>query len=700
MSDYYRTETIEEPHRHRSHRHRHRAEPETSYRQSTYVERTASPPRSTRQMALIRREDSEESVEEIPRDFPPSAGYSARDRYRPEARRRASSLGRDRAYGASDGGYSGYIDPRSSEGALIDSRGGRATDRDSKPRRGRSLSRKREAAAAAVGAGVLVGGKELWDRRDGGKHRTRSKSRVAQAALGVAGAVAGDLAARQWAARQEREGGGSRRASKYETVGPDGYPISDYEDDKPKLSRRKSITQVAERAVAALGLGGALKELRGGGGGSHHDRDDRDYRGSHRGRRGSSSDSGYSRRSRSVGRDTSKRMQQAAQAALTAAAAEAWRVRKEPGGYFQGEKAKRILTAAAGAGGIDALIDKDPDRHEGSNIGKGAIGGMLLNRFVNGSREDDFGSGSRRARSYSRNRSRSRGGGSSNILKDLGVAGLAAGAAKKFLDSRKQAKSRERRYSSSSDSRSPPRPRRSRSVNAYIDRGFKKMGLGEADAARRAREEEKYGGGRGGSGRDAGASRDLTQPRGGAVATGGRRGSVSSSSSSEFSLEDEERNRRKMRGKEMLTAGLASIATVHAAHGVYQSFEARDKRRKAVLEGKMSAAEARKKKSAATAKDAFAIGIAALGVQGAVAEWKEMTAQQKEYKELKQKIDRHRRKTLVRQQSGYGSTDRWRHSAPNLNEPAYGGGGGGSGPVYQDGNPYATRDSRDDRRRR
>ena len=79
-----------------------------------------------------------------------------------------------------------------------------------------------------------------------------------------------------------------------------------------------------------------------------------------------------------------------------------------------------------------------------------------------------------------------------------------------------------------------------------------------------------------------------------------------------------------MKGKELLTAGLATIATIHAAHGVYSSMEAHEKRHKMVAEGEMSPEEARKKQTKAWVQDAAAVGIAALGIKGAFSEWKEM----------------------------------------------------------------------------
>ena len=79
-----------------------------------------------------------------------------------------------------------------------------------------------------------------------------------------------------------------------------------------------------------------------------------------------------------------------------------------------------------------------------------------------------------------------------------------------------------------------------------------------------------------------------------------------------------------MKGKEYLTAGLAAVATIHAAHGVYSSMEARDKRHMEVMKGEISPEEARKKKNKARLQDAAAIGIAALGIKGAYSEWQEV----------------------------------------------------------------------------
>lgn len=134
----------------------------------------------------------------------------------------------------------------------------------------------------------------------------------------------------------------------------------------------------------------------------------------------------------------------------------------------------------------------------------------------------------------------------------------------------------------------------------------------------------------------------------GAIATqrgGGRRDSSSDSESTD----DMEAKRKKLRGKELLTAGLATVATIHAAHGVYTSMEASEKRRKLVAEGEMSPEEARKRKSKNMLQDAAAVGIAALGIKSAFSEWKEMNEQRHSVKELEQRR-RKRRKQRERRE--------------------------------------------------
>jgi hypothetical protein len=151
-----------------------------------------------------------------------------------------------------------------------------------------------------------------------------------------------------------------------------------------------------------------------------------------------------------------------------------------------------------------------------------------------------------------------------------------------------------------------------------------------------------------------------------------------------------EQKRKKLRGKELLTAGLATVATIHAAHGVYSSMVASENRRKLVAEGEMSAEEARKRKSKNMLQDAAAVGIAALGIKSAFSEWKEMNEQRHSVKELEQRRRkrrkaRERREKEARQNAlgGGGMANPYAYPVPVASN-SYG------GPTYADANPYGA----------
>ena len=167
-----------------------------------------------------------------------------------------------------------------------------------------------------------------------------------------------------------------------------------------------------------------------------------------------------------------------------------------------------------------------------------------------------------------------------------------------------------------------------------------------------------------------------------------RRGS-SSSSSSDSSLgssTDEEKQVRKMQRKKWITAALASVATIHAAQKVYSSIESHDKRIQEVQAGKMSPEEAHKKQRSARWQDAAAIGIAALGIRGAISEWNEVQEEHAHHKELMEMKEEHHKKRLeaerrkrAKERGGYykGRDGNWYYDGPQpQSSDSYRGGGG------------------------
>lgn len=699
----------------RSYRHRDRrddrepryVETQEKYTRSPTTAMAPDPPYAVRNNEIVRRpiHDDDYAIEEVRRDFPPpgSAAYSQRsmDRYD-----RARSAERGAPYG---GGA--YLDPRRSHNDLEDRRRSAYAELEvSKPRR-RSLSRNQRIIAAVGGAALAVGGKELWDRRqaDG---RPVSRNPLQSAAVGAAGALAGYEGAEFYAkhaaaASKPEENVKTHVAHRGRNDPNEEYYSSDEEPAKPQKpkSRRKSIV---DSALGLAGLGAVTKAATGG---RHSPTGDkRSRRGSEDSRVDSRDNRHRSRSRHGKSPEGAAKYQQAAKAALLAGATEAFRVRKEPGGWGGG-KGKRVLTAAIGAGGINAGADHNPDQKSKRHILEAVVGGLAGNRLINGSRSniEDDGKGSTRSKSKSRSRSRSRsrgpgGGASTGPLAALATAGFGAMAGKKLLDrSRSRSRaggSRRRRDSSDSyDSRSPSpkrgekkdRHKRSKSVTDYARNGLAALGIGAAAGDKnRDRDSNQDTSGRksrhNSGGSDYGESRrsrdmDYDDPRDpygdsrynesrtsqvGSRSGGGRRGKggshkdrdnsegkkdASDSDSSLGASSEDEKRIKKMRGKQLMTTGLATVATIHAAHNVYQSMEKRNSRHKAVAEGDMTPDEARKLKAKATLQDVASVGIAAIGLKSAYDEIKEANEMNNECKELRKKKEERHTKRLERLQS-------------------------------------------------
>src|SRR5258708_7318527 len=156
------------------HRHKHRRDDGRDPRrddrdpryvsEETYIRGPAAalePPYAVRTTDMIRRpvrEDSDLSIEEVRRDFPPPAGAYVQqralvreDRYGPPVRSRSAERGSQ--YGA----YLG--DPRRSDRDLDDHHSRKSmvyAEQEIKPRR-RSLSRNQKIIAAVGGAALAVG---------------------------------------------------------------------------------------------------------------------------------------------------------------------------------------------------------------------------------------------------------------------------------------------------------------------------------------------------------------------------------------------------------------------------------------------------------------------------------------------------------------------------------------------------------------
>ncbi|MCJ1476501.1 hypothetical protein MMC13_005167 [Lambiella insularis] len=283
-----------------------------------------------------------------------------------------------------------------------------------------------------------------------------------------------------------------------------------------------------------------------------------------------------------------------------------------------------------------------------------------------------------------------------------------------------------RRYESSSDSESsiPPRDRRRRNTVGQQDRnaalGGAAAGAGAYGAAqgyngRRDTQEDRisrytpqnqYQNQPQNQNRDeakGGTERDNKQEK--------QEDSDSDSSSSVLPSSEDERQHKHIRTKELLTAGLAAVATIHAASGVYSSMEARDKRYEQLKSGKISPEDARKEKTKQLIQDFAAVGVAALSIKGAMSKWQGAAAQHKQRKEHKrEKAERHE-KRVEKARSNSGKSIAQGPSSSSFNKPSNGRPGynrtystsepdlsrryensnnGPRGPAnYQNGNPYS-----------
>ena len=182
------------------------------------------------------------------------------------------------------------------------------------------------------------------------------------------------------------------------------------------------------------------------------------------------------------------------------------------------------------------------------------------------------------------------------------------------------------------------------------------------------------------------ARQDGGNPRGDAVATRGSNDGAyksrdayddghesdgSSSSDVSVSSSEDERRARKLRYTVPLSAGLAAVASIHAANGIRKSLEDRDKRVEQRLRGEISKEQSKKLEKRGYIQDAATVALAALAIKGVHSSWQDVTEHTKEYKEAKKaKQLRHEKRLQKLEKSrsgGYeGSGGRYASSEQDL----------------------------------
>jgi hypothetical protein len=113
-------------------------------------------------------------------------------------------------------------------------------------------------------------------------------------------------------------------------------------------------------------------------------------------------------------------------------------------------------------------------------------------------------------------------------------------------------------------------------------------------------------------------------------------------------MSDDEKVKHKAKLKKWGAIGLAGVATIHAVHGVHETVEKTAARRKEVAEGKISEAEAHKRKSKGNWRTAADVGIAAVWIKSAYDEIKEYREARKEHVEACERSEERHRKRLER----------------------------------------------------
>ncbi|CBF87855.1 hypothetical protein AN1250.2 [Aspergillus nidulans FGSC A4] len=468
----------------------------------------------------------------------------------------------------------------------------------------------------------------------------------------------------------------SRRSRHHDERRREKYDYSPSSSRSPPRRRRS----LSERALGALGLGAGAASA----GSKHRDNERGRSRGRHH--RSYSYSPSPSRGGHHHHRDKSEaRIAQAVKAALAAGAIEAFRARKEPG-EWSGAKGKRVLTAALAAGGTDGIVDRNPDKHSKRHILESTLAGLATNRVVNGSRSRS------RSRRRSRSRSRSKGRGKA---KDAAIAGILAAAGKEAYDrfQKSHSRSRPRHRSNSRDSYdsygSRPRHKRSKSVSDYINKGMAALGLDDKsdrsdkdDRRRRHHRSSRYD-----DYSDDGYSsdeyyrrhpspprtrhsRDVSRayylPEPGARAEGNydqttvghysRPGSQSTSTQDQSrdtkqidsdtdDSTDDRKKLSKLNRETLWATGLAAAATIHAAHSLTESMEKHKERAKQVREGEMSREEARHRRRKNQLSDIASVGVAALGINSAIAEWRNFDHKRRERAEM-HKVCKERSKSM------------------------------------------------------
>lgn len=110
-------------------------------------------------------------------------------------------------------------------------------------------------------------------------------------------------------------------------------------------------------------------------------------------------------------------------------------------------------------------------------------------------------------------------------------------------------------------------------------------------------------------------------------------------------ITDDRKKLSKLNRETLWATGLAAAATIHAAHSLTESMEKHKERAKQVREGEMSREEARHRRRKNQLSDIASVGVAALGINSAIAEWRNFDHKRRERAEM-HKVCKERSKSM------------------------------------------------------
>jgi len=128
-----------------------------------------------------------------------------------------------------------------------------------------------------------------------------------------------------------------------------------------------------------------------------------------------------------------------------------------------------------------------------------------------------------------------------------------------------------------------------------------------------------------------------------------------SDSESDGNSTDDEKRLKKMRGKQLLSTGLATVAIIHAAHSIYEARERRNARRRLIenldISGGINGEDLRKMESEFLEQDRDLDVEISYNMKKAKSKWEELNELSQELREWKDRMQERRGRRVAHRSS-------------------------------------------------